>query len=744
MVDSMTITVFGEDMTAQDRAKWGMGVGDVLLNVTAFMRGEGTGVLSVNVAGVTSSSSSPIQLPSLSYSTNGDLLYPISLLTVISASSFQLWYPNGYGPHPLYNLTTTFTSSSTSTSLSCRIAFRRIFVRRLPIPDQPGLTFYFEVNGLPIFNKGSNLVPSTPFHVNETEMMRRTLIGAVESHQSIIRVWGGGSYESDFLYDYCDENGIMLWQEFVFANSFYPVFTDFLDNVREEVSQQVRRLTGHGSLSVWCGNNEIEGDILTNGGKDSVNHDHALIDYNNLFTNTIRDAIIREIGTYSDGTPHTDYLMSSPANGPASLIPFTWVWGASRDLSQGDLHYYNYDVDCSVPANFPQPRHLTEWGWQSYPSFITWLPVTNGSDWQLDSALMQNRQHHPDGNAQQLAQIQRHFHVPNATDPRQQFDDYTYISQSVAALCYGTLMSFYRTLRDQAPSYTMGSMYWQLSDQWQAPTWSSMEVRGRWKQNHYAVKRAFAPLLITGHINNTKQGDILTTYIVSDLQTPVVAQWQVELRSWVDGSLIGISVEGAMNVSGMYSKLVLTQSVDELLMGKCNRTNCFIRMSANIIIPDCQQKITANPISLENFLLLTSLTNVTLFDPNIKFIPQFYYKHYSSLPSASYDQCQVLHSSVRPGGVRWSEGDDVGQVEAVTLTVSGSAVGVYVWLESRVEGYWSDNSFVLLPGNEQSRTVTFIGYESFDADSFIQTLQVRSIRDTYTRDQREQSDVQPE
>ena len=172
----------------------------------------------------------------------------------------------------------------------------------------------------------------------------------------------------------------MLWQEFIFGNSFYPSTRDFLDNVREEATQQVRRLTGHSSLSVYCGNNEIEGDILINGGRDQVNYDHALVDYNKLFTNTIRDAVVREVWLYEDGTPHVEYVMNSPANGPVSLRPFTWVWGYSRDLSDGDLHHYSYDVDCSVPSNFPQPRHLTEWGWQSYPSFLTWRPVTDPDD----------------------------------------------------------------------------------------------------------------------------------------------------------------------------------------------------------------------------------------------------------------------------------------------------------------------------------------------------------------------------
>ena len=456
-----------------------------------------------------------------------------------------------------------------------------------------------------------------------------------------------------------------------------------------------------------------------------MNHDHALIDYNELFDDTIRDVVVREVGLYDDGTPHIDYIMSSPANGPASLKPFTWEWGYSRDLSMGDLHYYNYDVDCSVPSNFPQPRHLTEWGWQSYPSFITWQSVTSAEDWQLDSPLMQNRQHHPDGNAQQLAQIQRHFHVPNATDSRTQFDDYVYVSQAVAALCYGTLMGFYRTLRNQAPSYTMGAMYWQTADQWQAPTWSSIEVRGRWKQNHYAVKRAFALISVTGHVNTTKaRGDVLTVYVVTDVVYPVQAVWSIEVRDWSSGAVVS-AVNGTSAVPPMHSLLISNVTVDEVI-GSCPRTRCFLRLVATVTTSECGDAA----MLVENFLFLAPLTNVSLQDPQIKLTTSLV--DLASPPSAkAWDRCDVLRPELP---VVVSEKSVAGNVTSVTVLVSGSAVAAYVWLETEVEGRWTDNSFTLLPGMD--RTVQFMGYDSFDSAAFTATLHVRSIRDTYTRSSR--------
>ena len=502
--------------------------------------------------------------------------------------------------------------------------------------------------------------------------------------------------------------------------------------MREETAQQVRRLVSHPSLVVWCGNNEVEGDILTGSGKDSINHDHALIDYNRLFDDTIRGTLVHTVGLYDDGTPHLEYIMSSPANGPASLQPFTWQWGASRDLSQGDLHYYNYDVDCSVPSNFPQPRHLTEWGWQSYPSFISWQPVTAPEDWQLDSPLMQNRQHHPDGNAQQLAQIKRHFHVPNATSARQAFDDYVYVSQAVAALCYGTLMSYYRTQRDEAPAYTYGSMYWQLADQWQAPTWSSIEVGGRWKQNHNAVKRAFAPVIVTGHVNSTDKGDTLSVYVVSDLQLPLSVQWAIEVRQYSDGFVVH-TLSGSSDVPKHYSKLVWKGMLDDVLAKQCDRIGCFLRLAANASSEECNQPSA----ELEWFLFLAPLANVTLLEPNLAVdlvATTSVASSFSTSPPSTASQwshCTPLRAQVPPpssaAATRRSE-----LAASVWVNVSTSAVAAYVWLETLIPGRWSDNSMVVLPGRD--RQVEFVGYEPFEAAGFVDRLQVRSIRDTYTRE----------
>lgn len=747
IVDLLTIQQYGIDMTPSRRDELGVEDDyDVALNVTAYLMSTPAIPednmfemwLHVSIPQLNIDTQSLFVLARRQDSSNGDEVQPFSLVIVIKAGSYNLWWPNGYGDHPLYNLTASIVYDqsnkksvvdglhrhrrmaplTTMDSRTQRIGFRRVFVRRVPIAGQPGRTFFFEVNGAAMFMKGSNLVPVSPFHINDTEPTIRFLQSAVESHQTMVRVWGGGLYPNDDVYDWCDEHGLMMWQEFIFANSFYPVTDDFLQNVKEEANQQIRRLSSHASLVVWCGNNEIEGDYLTTAinGKDGVNHDHALIDYNNLFTNVIRAALIRELGMYADGTPHIEYLMSSPANGPISLKPFTWAWGASRDLSQGDMHFYNYNDDVSDPNHWPMPRFLTETGIQSYPSFITFEPVTAPEDWSLDSPLMQNRQHHPDGNKQQLLQIERHFIVPNATDARQRFDDYTYVSQAVSSIFYGTMMAYYRTLKDSAPAYTHGAMYWSLNDAWQAPTWASIEVEGRWKQSHYAVKRAFAPVMVFPLINQTNSH--LQVSLVNDFNMTMNVQWTVQLMRWSDGSIVSSDVAGTSSMPRMSAHQVFDQPVQKFLCTPV--TDCFFLAVALFSSDSC----AGLPFQAESFLPITPLMNVTLPDPKIRV-------QVISSSSVSqerpYDACQIF----TPAFYNSSDANADGLVTSIKLAVTSVAPAAYVWLESPLAGRFTDNSFLLL--HQTPREIVFLGWEPFNATEFMQTVQVRSIRDTYTR-----------
>ena len=218
MVDMLVTQAFWEDSSPALRSRWGLKAkGDVLVNVTAYLRTGSAAVDGQLRVEIPSALLNPVvtsvKLPATPATASGDHVTAVSSLVVVPAGAYELWWPNGYGAHPLYNVTATFVSAGGEASaMTRRVGFRRTFIRRVPIEGQPGRTMFFEVNGVKLFNKGSNLVPATPFHVQESELQRRTLQGAVDAHQSIIRVWGGGVYETDDTYDFADENGLMMWQ----------------------------------------------------------------------------------------------------------------------------------------------------------------------------------------------------------------------------------------------------------------------------------------------------------------------------------------------------------------------------------------------------------------------------------------------------------------------------------------------------------------------------------------------------
>ena len=250
---------------------------------------------------------------------------------------------------------------------------------------------------------------------------------------------------------------------------------------------------------------------------------------------------------------------------------------------------------------------------------------------------------------------------------------------------------------------------------------------GRWKQNHNAVKRAFAPVIITGHLNTTDKGDTLSVYVVSDLQMPLSVQWAIEVRQWSDGAVVD-TVRGSSDVPKHYSKQVWKGMVDDVLGGQCDRIRCFVRLATNVSSVECSQPSA----ELEWFLFLAPLSNVTLLGPHLAVNLVATTIASSSSPSftaSNWDRCSLLLSPSPPTDNQHT----VGLATSVWVNVSTTAVAAYVWLETTIPGRWSDNSMVILPGRE--RLVEFIAYEPFDSDGFVEQLQVRSIRDTYTREE---------
>ena len=668
------------------------------VNVTAYMRvtgGPQKGRLIASVAGTEHSGSFTV---SPSNPAEGDELSVVSLMFKVEQP--QLWWPVGYGEPALYSFNLTWQGATETVSLQRRVGFRTIRLVREPTPVDAGLSMFFEVNGVAVWAKGSNLIPFDSFHPRVTAAnITRVLHSALLSHQNVIRIWGGGLYQSDLVYDYADEHGLMLWTEFAFACAMYPVDRPFLDNVREEVSQVVRRLTSHPSLAIFGGNNENEA-ALNWYEETRTYRDRYLVDYNTLYVDVIRDAVLRETGQY------TEFQVSSPTNGPLALEPFTQRWGDPSSFEYGDTHWYVYDADCANVTQFPRARFVSEFGFQSFPSFLTWRTISDSSDWSFNSDLSLFRQHHDDGQEQMEYQVRRYFNWPNATDSTQQFDDTIYTTQLAQAFCYGMEIQHWRRIRNESPGRTMGAIYWQLQDVWQGQSWASIEWGGRWKPVLYTIQQAFQPNLISAYVEPL--GDPYATvfvYAVSEVQREQRGKLQVSVRHWATGAEVA-SETAALTVPALQSRMVFNITLNTLLTAapaSCSSpADCFVRL---------YWRDETNALVSSHDLLLDRLMFAPLVDPHVQ------------LTVLQTDgQAEVLsavgHRHPRAAATLAS---------SVSVNVSCSAPAAWLFVETETAGYWDTNTFHLLP--DQPKILTFTGYEEFDASEMQSSLTSRSLWD---------------
>jgi beta-mannosidase len=446
-----------------------------------------------------------------------------------------LWKPySSFSTKPLLYEANVVVSVSNGThnlfDTSCvrKIGFRNIqIVEEVPPIKEKGLLFYFQQSdskgSYPIYIKGSNFIPMDAFVTRAgPDVARRLLVSAIQGNQNMIRVWGGGLYQPDWFYDMCDELGLMVWQEFMFAVSLYPRDTEFLNNIWEEVKDVVRRLGYHPSIVLWSGNNENQDYAIVN--------TSLLVDYSVLYDGTVRKCLWQEDTTRS-------FWPSSPSNGAMiddpSMGLYIQRWGNSQDTTMGDIHRYDYFHVCNNVSTFPRPRFASEFGFQSYPSFNSISKISSKSDWSNDSPFFTNhRQHHPDGNKQMTDMMKFFFHLPNNTDQVEKFKDYIYLSQVVQVICIASEAEHYKRLMSEEGAYTRGTLYWQLNDIWQAQTWASIEYSGRWKLLHYAMKKVYAEV----HVSSFTMDNSFIVYVsVDQPQMTIKYTLIIQVYTWEVG-----------------------------------------------------------------------------------------------------------------------------------------------------------------------------------------------------------------
>lgn len=587
-----------------------------------------------------------------------------------------LWWPRGYGDANLYDLTVTVQGSDWIQQDTKRVGFHDIKLVQEPISGETGLSFFLQVNSVPIFAKGANWIPADSFESRVTEpVLRNLLSSAFDANMNILRVWGGGIYQQDLFYELCDQLGIMVWQEMMFACAMYPRDQAFLDNVREEVSHQVHRLMHHPSVVLWSGNNENEAAFGWFP-ETLANPFLYVVDYAKLY----EDTIIRTVRELDNTRP---FVVSSPSNGMISMDPLVERWGDPQSEKYGDVHYYNYAALCTDVSKFPRPRFASEYGFQAYPSFDSIAQVSFSSDWTWGSALMEHRQHHQNGNTELVKQMQMHFSLPKSRNQTVAFDHMLYLTQCVQALCIKAESEHYRRIKTETPGHTMGAIYWQLNDIWQAPTWSSLEYNGRWKMLHYFAKQFFSPVLVSSY---EAPSDHFGVYVTSDLTLPISGFVNISMWSWK--GFIAAQWQVPFALPALDSKQFFSNKISAMLATAkgCERNTCFIS------------------------LLCTDKDGSTVFSTNEFFLSSF------------------ADVALSPAGLKFS---GLTQIEPnhVSFQLSSENVAPFVWLENNaIPGRFSNNGFLLLP--HQSVTFHFFGQRNFSTQEFASSLQMRSLQNT--------------
>jgi beta-mannosidase len=419
----------------------------------------------------------------------------------------RLWWPNGYGDQPLYQVEVSVmrddaTNGEYLDGRTYQVGLRTLELRQAE--DQWGRSFVFMVNGVPVFAKGSNWIPADTFPTRITDQYLEDLIrSAAETHQNMLRIWGGGFYEEERFYDLCDRYGILVWQEFIFSCSIYPLDApEFLENVRLEVVENVRRLRHRASLALWCGNNEMEwGWVGWNWDLPELQDLKAA--YDQFFHHALRDWCLAE-------DPDHPYWPSSPSSDTPFIDP--------NGQRQGDCHYWDvWHGRKSFSAYRDQyPRFMSEFGFQALPPLATIRTYAEESEWNMTSYIMEQHQKNASGNSLMVGQMLDTFRLPK------DFPSLVYLSMVLQAegIRYG--VEHWR----RHPDRVAGTLYWQLNDCWPVASWSSIDYYGRWKALHYAARRFYAPLMLSIEDTPPRQGIFITNDLLEPWEGKVA--WSLE------------------------------------------------------------------------------------------------------------------------------------------------------------------------------------------------------------------------
>ena len=563
----------------------------------------------------------------------------------------RLWWCNGLGEPHLYHFRAALLRGGTEAAGS-EVTTGLREIKLIRTPDEHGASFYFELNGVRVFVKGSNHIPNDSFMTEVTEeRYRHEIATAVESNMNMLRVWGGGVYEENDFYRLCDEYGLLVWQDFMFACSMYPGDEPFLNNIREEAEYNVRRLRNHPSIAVWCGNNEIDSawshyeDNIGWGWKEGYSaeiRETLWGYYEEIFHRILPEAV-------AANHPGVDYWPSSPLR----ELTRGQDQHATRIMGEGDIHYWGvwHGIEPFENYNVKVGRFMSEYGFQSFPELKSVLSYAEEADMELESKVM--LAHQKNGRGNQLIKEYMDMYLPQPKD----FRGFLYMSQVLQAEAIRIAIESHRRNKP----YCMGTLYWQMNDCWPVASWAGMDYYGRWKALQYTVRKSFKDVLLS--IDDTDKEN-LKVHAVSDRREALEGELVIRLHDF-SGALLR-EWSQPVTLAADSAAVVLTLPAAELLAG---------REPAQVV-------------------LVASL----LEGGQILEHKEHYFAAAKDIPLGK----PVITVTEVPG----SEG------KSFTLSSDVLARGVHLTVEE--EGIFSDNFFDLLPG--EPKTVEFALSGSGESD----------------------------
>lgn len=458
----------------------------------------------------------------------------------------KLWWTRELGEPHLYRFTARVEAGERLLDeTTTEVGLRSLLLVRDKVAD--GTTFRFELNGEPLFMKGANYIPCDLFLPRVTrEVYERTIDDAAAVNMNMLRVWGGGVYEDDYFYELCDRKGILVWQDFMFACSIYPAEGAWLESVRREAEDNLRRLRNHACIAVWCGNNECN-DAWYGWGWNERYARQGHPEYDELidrqFKRQYYEVLPELVARFS---PHTPYHPSSP-----------WAqFEGTSDGVNGDMHYWSVWHARAPISDYDKTRSrfFSEYGFQSFPgieSVKRFAPDT--TDWRIGSDVMMSHQRGGSFANMRIAQyMEDEYWVPA------DFAEFLYMSHVLQGDAVRTAIEAHR--RDKP--YCWGSLFWQHNDCWPVASWASRDWYGCWKAQHYFAKRAFDDLLVSPRIDAER----LAVHLVSDRRTKVRGRLTVEILDF-EGTRIALHAQPA-TIPANGTCVAFDRSLGELLEGR--------------------------------------------------------------------------------------------------------------------------------------------------------------------------------